>query len=52
MRRWILTVEDEDQYNDAANIKVKFRKAALIPDDDIVVVTLKMSVTLIETDAG
>ena len=52
VRRWILTVEEEDQYNDASNIKVKFRKAAQIPDEDIVVVTLKMSVTLIETDEG
>ncbi len=50
MRRWILTVEDESQYDDAENIKVKFRKAAQIPEDDIVVVTLRMAVTLIETD--
>jgi len=50
MRRWILTVKDEAAYNDWENIKTKFRKAAQIPDEDIVVVTLDMSVTLIETE--
>ena len=50
MRRWILTVEDEAVYNDAENIKKKFRKAAQISNEDIVVVTLGMSVTLIETE--
>jgi hypothetical protein len=49
MRRWILRVEDEAAYNDAENIKTKFRKAAQIPDEDLVIVTLSMSVTLIET---
>ena len=50
MRRWILTVEDEAIYSDAENTKKKFRKAAQISDEDIVVVTLGMSVTLIETE--
>jgi hypothetical protein len=49
MRRWILRVEDEAAYNDAENIKTMFRKAAQIPDEDLVIVTLSMSVTLIET---
>jgi hypothetical protein len=49
MRRWILRVEDEAAYNDWENIKTKFRKAAQIPDEDLVIVTLSMSVTLVET---
>ena len=50
MRRWILMVEDEAAYNDAETIKTKFRKAPQIPDEDLVVVTMSMSVTLIETE--
>lgn len=43
MRRWILRVEDEAAYNDA-------RTAAQIREKDLVIVTLSMSVTLIETE--
>jgi hypothetical protein len=43
-------VEDEAAYNDAENIKTKFRKAAQIPEEDLVIVTMYMSVTVIETE--